>query len=156
MNEMNSKITTTVKIDFTVSEPELVPTLGSDGAAAYDLRASEDGVIHSGETLLIRTGVKVAIPKGYVGEVCSRSGLALKFGVFVLNAPGLVDSDYRGEVGVVLHKTFSVNPDPFVISKGDRIAQLMFKKVADTVLIEVDSLDATDRGEGGFGSTGQQ
>lgn len=147
-------MTTTIKIKMTVSEPDFMPTLGTDGAAAYDLRASEDGWIASGQTLLVRTGVKVAIPKGYVGEVCSRSGLALKHNVFVLNAPGLVDSDYRGEVGVVLHNASPHHHPDFIIKKGDRIAQLMFKKVADTEIELVDSLDETDRGEGGFGSTG--
>lgn len=150
-------MTTEVKIRMTVSDPSLMPTLGSDGAAAYDLRASENAVLYSGDTVLVRTGVRVAIPKGYVGEVCSRSGLALKENIFVLNAPGLIDSDYRGEIGVILHHAHSEEQGmPFSIQKGDRVAQLMFKKVADTVLEVVDSLDETDRGEGGFGSTGKQ
>jgi dUTP pyrophosphatase len=100
---------------------------------------------------MVRTGVKLEIPNGYVGLVHPRSGLALNHGITVLNAPGTIDSGYRGEVGVVLQNTTHI---PFAVKPGDRIAQLLIQKV-ETVKFEfVDVLDDTERGDGGFGSTG--
>jgi len=129
-----------------------VPNFASVGAAAIDLQAASEGCIQPGDSKIIGTGFAVAIPTGYVGMVCSRSGLAANRAVVVLNAPGLVDSDYRGEVGVILH---NFGKDIFCWNIGDRIAQMMFAKIEDNFApVSVIKLDETDRGEGGFGSTG--
>ena len=138
----------TQKLDDSVALP--APT--TSGAAGADLRAVEDAVLPEyGGIRLIKTGLAMAIPAGYTGFVCSRSGLALKHGVFVLNAPGVIDSDYRGDVGVII---CNAGPEDFVIKKGDRIAQLVILKTPAVQFEQVPTLPATDRGEGGFGSTG--
>jgi dUTP pyrophosphatase len=136
-----------------VSSDEQLPTYAQEGDAGADLRASEEVTINPGQHLLVKTGVSAAIPDGYVGMVCSRSGLALKSGVFVLNAPGIVDSGYRGEIGVIL-KNFG--PFPFEVKVGDRIAQLLIQKVESANFVKVDVLSETTRGDGGFGSTGTE
>jgi dUTP pyrophosphatase len=105
------------------------------------------------ERALVPTGIAVSIPEGYEGEVRPRSGLAVNAGVTVLNAPGTIDADYRGEVKVIL---INLGNTPFEIRKGDRIAQIVFKKVARALWDEVDDLPETDRGAGGFGSTGRE
>lgn len=122
-------------------------------AAGSDLCAIEDTHLQPGERRLIKTGLAMEIPAGYVGLVCSRSGMALKHGVFVLNAPGVVDSDYRGDVGVIL---FNGGSSAFPIMTGDRIAQLLIMPVAQVGFMDVEELDDTERGEGGFGSTGNK
>lgn len=119
--------------------------------AGYDLVSAQHRVIESGDWTLIRTGTRVQIPAGHVGFVCSRSGLALKHGVAVLNAPGVVDSGYNGDVGVILHNT---GREPFEVQKGDRIAQLVIVPIVTPVMV-ADDLDATSRGDAGFGSTGR-
>lgn len=131
------------------------PSLGTPGAAAYDLTANDSAILVAGQTACIGTGLSVAIPKGMAGLVCSRSGLALKHGVFVLNAPGVIDSDYRGEIGVILHKAAG-SVGAFTINAGDRIAQLMFVRCEEVNFAPVDfqELGNTERGTGGFGSTG--
>ena len=103
------------------------------------------------EFWLIGTGIAVAIPPGFEGQIRPRSGLAVKRGVTVLNSPGTIDSDYRGEVKVLL---INLGSEPFVIKRGDRIAQIVFAPVARAGLQQVDDLDATARGAAGFGSTG--
>lgn len=129
-----------------------VPKIATQGSAGADLCATTSDVIYPGETKLVKTGINISIPLGYAGFVCSRSGLALKHGVFVLNAPGIVDSDYTGDVGVILHNS---SDDRFTINSGDRIAQLLIVKCEHFMFNEVDALQDTDRGAGGFGSTGQ-
>jgi dUTP pyrophosphatase len=119
--------------------------------AGYDLVAAEHAMIEPGRTFLVKTGLKMALPPGTAGLVCSRSGLALKHSVFVLNAPGVVDAGYRGDVGVILH---NAGHQSFYVNPGDRIAQLL---IVPTVAVEWQQaldLDETDRGSGGFGSTG--
>lgn len=129
------------------------PAYQSPGAAGMDLCAAveEPTALLPGERRLIPTGYAVAIPPGFEGQVRPRSGLALRHGVTVLNAPGTVDADYRGELKVLLvnHGT-----EAFVVKRGDRIAQLVICPVAEGELVEVEALDATSRGEGGYGSTG--
>lgn len=123
------------------------------GAVAADIHALEDCTVVPGRTTLVRTGIAIQIPDGYVGQVCPRSGLSLKHGITVVNAPGLIDSDYRGEVCVIL----STNSNKiFDIKAGDRIGQLMFTQAIRAIFKEVDNLTETDRGEGGFGSTGTE
>lgn len=129
-----------------------LPSYAYAGDAGLDLRANEDVVLQPLERRLISTGLAVAIPDGYAGFVQPRSGLALREGLSMANTPGLVDAHYRGEL-----KVCAINLDPeksLSISKGERIAQLVIQKVPVVVLKEVDELDETDRGEGGFGSSG--
>ena len=131
-----------------------LPTYASAGAAGWDLRAAVERqlVIAPGERALVPTGVAVAIPEGYEGQVRMRSGLAARHGLAALNAPGTIDSDYRGEVGVVLA---NLGHAPFEIRRGERIAQLIVLPVVQAELIEVPQVSITARGEGGFGSTGK-
>ena len=120
--------------------------------AAFDLRARGDGIIPPGTRKLVATGTEVAIPEGYVGLVCSRSGLAYKFGVFVLNAPGIVDPDYIGDVGVILENT---GKEAFFFEEGDRIAQLLIMETPDVKFSKSQKeLTSSVRGEDGFGSSG--
>jgi dUTP pyrophosphatase len=134
-------------------DPELpLPAYAHPGDAGLDLVAAHDGVITPGARLLVRTGVALALPDGYVGLVHPRSGLAAKYGVTVANAPGTIDAGYRGEISVCL-----VNLDPvhtFELSRGDRIAQLLIQRVEHVRLVEVAELPGSHRGDGGFGSTG--
>ncbi|MDA0653805.1 MAG: dUTP diphosphatase [Proteobacteria bacterium] len=130
-----------------------LPVYQSAGAAGMDLLAAVDGevVIEPGERAIIHTGISVAIPGGYEGQVRPRSGLAAKWGVTVLNAPGTIDSDYRGEIKVVLA---NLGVEAFVVSRGARIAQLVVAPVARAAWDECDALPKSFRGDDGFGSTG--
>jgi dUTP pyrophosphatase len=131
-----------------------VPAHAHDGDAGVDLRSSIDLTIRAGgHRALVPTGVAIAIPRGFAGFVQPRSGLALHHGITCLNTPGLIDAGYRGELKVLL-----VNTDPeqdFTIHRGDRIAQLVVQAVEQVRFLEVDDLDGTARGEGGFGHTGR-
>ena len=134
----------------------VLPAYETEGSAGLDLRAA----LPEGETLtlkplgraLVPTGLKIAVPLGYEVQVRPRSGLALKFGITCLNSPGTIDSDYRGEVGVIL---INLGSEDFVINRGDRIAQMIVAQHARIVWEQPEALDATVRGEGGFGSTGR-
>jgi dUTP pyrophosphatase len=122
-------------------------------AAGMDLLAavSQALVLLPGERVLVPTGLQVALPSGYEAQVRPRSGLALKNGICILNSPGTIDADYRGEIKIILA---NLGEEPFVLSRGDRIAQLVFAKACRGVWEEVAGLPATKRGEGGFGHTG--
>ena len=135
-------------------DPELpLPAYAHEGDAGLDLRARIDGVIApGGGRLLVPTGVSIAIPPGHAGVVMPRSGMALNHGIGLANAPGLIDSAYRGEIKVVLLNTDPL--DPFTVRRGDRIAQLVIQRVEHVVWEVVDALDGVDRG-GGFGHTGR-
>jgi dUTP pyrophosphatase len=128
-----------------------LPAYATDGAAGMDVVSAEDLILAPGARHAVATGFAMAIPHGYEVQVRPRSGLALKHGITCLNTPGTIDSDYRGEVKVILA---NLGSEPFPIKRGDRIAQLVPAPVQRAVLTEVDSLDATERGVGGFGSTG--
>jgi dUTP pyrophosphatase len=130
-----------------------LPRYMSDGAAGMDLCAAVDEtlVIEPGEAKLVPTGFAVSVPEGYEAQVRSRSGLALKTGVFVLNSPGTVDSDYRGEVGVIL---MNAGAESFTVERGDRVAQLVVARVADVRWLPREELATTTRSDGGFGHTG--
>jgi len=128
------------------------PAYATEGAAGMDVVAAEELVLAPGARAAVATGFAIAIPAGYEVQVRPRSGLALKHGVTCLNTPGTIDSDYRGEVKVILA---NLGSEPFVIARGDRIAQLVPAPVQRATLAEVDSLDDTARGAGGFGSTGR-
>ncbi len=134
-----------------------LPSYGTAGAAGMDLRAAvpedQDLVIQPGARALVPTGLTIAVPAGYEAQVRPRSGLALKHGVTCLNSPGTIDSDYRGEVGVILA---NLGPEAFTIRRGDRIAQMVVAAYASVAWEETNSLDETRRGAGGFGSTGQR
>jgi dUTP pyrophosphatase len=127
------------------------PAYQTDGSAGLDLNASEDTVIPPGRWSVVSTGLFLEIPQGYAGLVCPRSGLAAKFGVTVLNSPGVIDSDYRGEVKVLL---INHSAEEYSVKKGDRIAQIIFMPTPRVALLSTGSLTDTDRGAGGFGSTG--
>lgn len=127
------------------------PSPASVGAAGYDLCSAEDVEIAAGEYLAVSTGFALAIPAGFEGQVRPRSGLALKHGITVLNAPGTIDADYRGEVKVILVNHGKID---FQIRKNDRIAQIVFAAVHPAILEQVSVLPETARGSGGFGSTG--
>ncbi|MDO4796401.1 MAG: dUTP diphosphatase [Coriobacteriales bacterium] len=129
-----------------------MPTYAYEGDAGLDLRANEDVTLEPFQRRLISTGLAIAIPEGYAGFVQPRSGMALKRGLSLANTPGLIDAHYRGEL-----KVAAVNLDSehsIHIAKGERIAQLVIQRVPVVHLMEVDSLDETDRGAGGFGSSG--
>lgn len=130
-----------------------LPCYATEHSAAVDLSAvlEEPFELLPQTRCLIKTGISMMIPEGHVGEVRSRSGLALKHGVFVLNSPGTIDADYRGEIKVLLMNSGEA---PFLINPGDRIAQFLLMPVAKIQWRRVDSLDETFRGEGGFGHTG--
>jgi dUTP pyrophosphatase len=131
-----------------------LPHYQTDHAAGADLYAAIDGsvVIKPGGWALVPTGIAVAIPDGYEGQVRPRSGLALKHGIGMLNGPGTIDADYRGEIGVIL---FNFSDRPFPVHRGDRIAQLVFAKLTKAAFRTVETLNETKRGSGGFGHTGR-
>lgn len=132
-----------------------LPSRQSAGAAGYDLCAAlpegEEIVLVPGGYRLVPCGFAMALPQGFEAQVRPRSGLAAKFGVTVLNAPGTIDADYRGEVKIILINHGAV---PFTIRRGDRIAQMVIAEVAQSEIVEVGELEETARGQGGFGSTG--
>jgi dUTP pyrophosphatase len=130
-----------------------VPEYKHPGDAGLDLPSRIDIVIQPGERAMVPTGLAVAIPHGYAGLVLPRSGLAVRHGIGLVNSPGLIDSGYRGEVAVVLINTDKMQP--FRISRGDRIAQLMIQKVEEVAVVAVEDLADSQRGGGGFGSTGK-
>ena len=137
-----------------LNEGAAMPSYAHDGDAGVDLYAAADITVRPGERALVPTGLKMAIPYGFEGQVRPKSGLALKHGITVLNTPGTVDAPYRGEVGVIV-----INHDPksaYEVKKGDKIAQMVFNKVEYAVFSEVSALEATSRGAGGYGSTGKR
>jgi dUTP pyrophosphatase len=128
-----------------------LPVRATENASCFDVCADMDGAIAPGARLLVKTGLAVAVPPGFEVQVRSRSGLALKKGVAVLNSPGTVDADYRGEVGVIL---INLGQEEFSFKRGDRIAQLGVYRVEMCAAVAVEVLEATARGAGGFGHTG--
>lgn len=141
-------------LDIKITGPEeMMPHYGSADAAGADLRACVDEpvTLAPGERAMIDTGLRMAIPAGYEGQVRPRSGLAAKKGLTVLNSPGTIDADYRGEVKVIL---INLGREAVQIARGERIAQLVIAPVTRAGFLNVESLDDTERGHGGFGSTG--
>ncbi len=133
-----------------------MPAYETAGSAGMDLRAAvpEDApmTLEPGQRALVPTGLKIALEQGWEAQIRPRSGLALKHGISAPNTPGTIDSDYRGEVGVIL---INLGQEPFVIRRGERIAQMVIAAVAQATVVEVATLDDTVRGAGGFGSTGR-
>jgi dUTP diphosphatase len=149
---VTEQLDSAVRIEVVRSDPGVaLPVYAREGDAGLDVAAAATVTLEPGGRELVPTGLRVAIPAGYAGLVMPRSGLALRSGVTVLNAPGLIDSGYRGEIGVLLvnHGARTV-----VIQRGERIAQLVIQPVARAQLVEVRELPESRRGEGGFGSTG--
>lgn len=156
-----------VEIKVKTNSGVQLPKYETNGAVGLDIRANQysycneasincdfpdDGVIiRPMDRILIKTGLFLEIPEGYEAQVRPRSGLALKYGITIVNSPGTIDSDYRGEIGVILLNTGN---KPFTINKGDRIAQLVFNKIERINLINTDELSITKRGSGGYNSTG--
>ena len=147
---MNSPVRVEVKrLDHGVGLP--LPVYATEGAAGMDVVSAEDVTIAPGARHPVPTGLSMAIPQGYEIQVRPRSGLAFKHGITVPNTPGTIDSDYRGELKVLL---INHGSDAFSIQRGDRVAQLILAPVVQAAWDEVDELDGTERGAGGFGSTG--
>jgi len=134
-----------------LKENARIPTYGSAAAAGVDLYSTENYIIHPGECQLVDTGLAIAIPHGYFGGIFPRSGLSVKNGLRLANCVGVVDEDYRGPIKVALYNDSSIDQ---VVNVGERIAQLVFTPYIQVEFEEVDELDETERGSGGFGSTG--
>jgi len=135
------------------SQDMALPSYETAGSSGLDLRAAVHGelTLHPGEIRLVPTGLAVSLPTGYEAQIRPRSGLALKHGVGMVNSPGTIDSDYRGEIGLVL---INWGKTPFLIKRGDRIAQMVVTRVSRAEVLEVERLETTARGEGGFGHSG--
>ena len=134
-----------------LNDDALLPVKAHDDDAGYDLFACDSLTIPSGESRLVPTGVALALPPRMEAQIRPRSGLALRDQITVLNSPGTIDAGYRGEVGVIL---MNHGKEAFAVTKGMKIAQMVITALPDAMLVEADSLDATSRGSGGFGSTG--
>ncbi len=143
-----------MKIHFVNSSRHPLPAYATPQSAGMDIRANlqEPITLHPMQRALVPTGLRMALPQGYEAQIRPRSGLALKHGITVLNTPGTIDADYRGEVGVIL---INLSQEPFVIQDGERIAQMVIARHEQPEVELVESLDETVRGEGGFGHTGR-
>jgi len=154
---MNDRNTTVYVYQLPEARDLPLPSYQTADSAGLDLRAALPAdapmVLAAGRWALVLTGLKLAIPAGFEGQVRPRSGLALKHGIGVLNSPGTIDADYRGEVGIIL---FNFSDVPFTIQRGDRIAQLIVSRVEQIPWVAVEQLPESARGEGGFGHTGHQ
>ncbi|XP_020794693.1 deoxyuridine 5'-triphosphate nucleotidohydrolase, mitochondrial isoform X2 [Boleophthalmus pectinirostris] len=149
LEERAAEVTPVLKF-AKLSEHATTPTRGSAKAAGYDLYSAYDYIVGPMDKAIVKTDIQIAVPPGHYGRVAPRSGLAAKH--FIDVGAGVVDEDYRGNVGVVL---FNFNKEPFEVKKGDRVAQLVCEKICYPDLEELETLDETERGAGGFGSTGR-
>ena len=142
-----------VKVICKAENKDFLPVYSSAEAAGADLKAciQEDIVLKPGQRYLVPTGLSIQLPAGYEAQIRPRSGLAIKHGISLVNTPGTIDSDYRGEVKIIM---INLGSEDFVIKRGDRIAQMVIAPVTHGMFAMADSLEATDRGAGGFGSTG--
>jgi len=140
-----------ITVKFIKLKSTIIPRYQTADASGVDLHSAQDITIKPGNFQMVDTGIAIEMPKGLEAQVRPRSGLAAKWGIGVLNSPGTIDADYRGEIKVIL---FNFSKKPFKINKGDRIAQLVFSKVTRVALKEHKSLSKTTRGAGGFGHTG--
>ncbi len=142
-----------VKVICKAEDTEFLPVYSSAEAAGADLKAciQDDIVLNPGQRYLVPTGISIQLPAGYEAQIRPRSGLAIKYGISLVNTPGTIDSDYRGEVKVIM---INHGSEDFVIHRGDRIAQMVIAPVIHGMFALSNSLDSTDRGAGGFGSTG--
>ena len=143
--------TNPIWVKVIADDDSLIPTYQTSGSTACDLKSTDNIVIPSKSRFVVGTGLKLEIPNGFGAMVCSRSGLAAKHGIHVLNGNGIIDNDYIGEIKVILH---NAGQEDFIIKKGDRIAQLLFFPIFQAIFQTATKLAETIRGEGGFGSTG--
>lgn len=144
-----------MKVQIVNNSKHELPKYATKLSAGMDLRANieEPIVLQPGERRLIPTGIHIGLPQGYEAQVRPRSGLAIKHGITCLNSPGTIDADYTGDVGVIL---INHGQEPFTINDGDRIAQMVIAKYKQVTWVEVEELQATERGDGGFGHTGKK
>lgn len=144
-----------MKVQIVNKSTNPLPSYATAMSAGMDIRASlkTPVILHPDERLIIPTGLYIALPEGYEAQVRPRSGLAAKYGITIPNAPGTIDADYRGEIGVIMYNTSNT---AFVINNGDRIAQIVIAKCEKAEFEVVETLDETERGEGGYGHTGVQ
>lgn len=140
-----------ITVKFIKLKPTIIPRYQTADASGVDLHSAQDITIKPGNFQMVDTGIAIEMPRGLEAQVRPRSGLAAKWGIGVLNSPGTIDADYRGEIKVIL---FNFSKKPFKINNGDRIAQLVFSKITRVALKEHKSLSKTSRGAGGFGHTG--
>ena len=141
-----------MKVKFKkLNEEAIIPEFKTAGSAGMDITSIEDVTLNPGQFKIVKTGLACAIEEGYEVQIRPRSGMACKYGITVINTPGTIDSDYRGEIGVGL---INLSQEPFNVEKGMRIAQLVVNKVEQPQIEVVEELDETERGAGGFGSTG--
>lgn len=136
-----------------IKDNAIIPKYAHQGDAGVDLYSIEDYLLKPSERVLVSTGIKISIPKGYEAQIRPKSGLALNHGISIVNTPGTIDADYRGEIGII---TINLGKEDFKIEKGKKIAQMIFNKVEEAEFEEVEELENTTRGEGGFGSTGHR
>ena len=134
-----------------IKDNAIIPKYSHEGDAGVDLYSTEDYVLKAGDRVLVSTGIKIAVPEGYEAQIRPKSGLAINHGISVVNTPGTVDSCYRGEVKII---TINLGKEDFKIEKGKKIAQMIFNKIEEAEFEEVEELENTTRGDGGFGSTG--
>lgn len=147
----NQRYINPIWVKTITDDPSLIPEYQTNGSAGCDLKAANSVIILPMRRSIIETGVKLEIQNGYGAYVCSRSGLAANNGIIVLNAPGIIDCDFRGMIKVIL---CNLGNEEFVINKGDRIAQLLFFPIVQAIFQQSNVINETFRGEGGFGSTG--
>jgi dUTP pyrophosphatase len=152
MTFTEAAVSAELAIPVTLSEGATMPSYKTRGAAGMDLCCAEDVVLEPLQRKLVPTGVRMAIPEGYEGQVRPRSGLAIKHGLSMVNSPGTIDSDYRGDIGVIV---INLGSETVRLAAGERIAQLVICPVTRARLVQTDELASTERGEGGFGSTGR-
>ena len=136
-----------------IKDNAIIPKYAHEGDAGVDLYSTEDYLLKPGERILVSTGIKIAIPKGYEAQVRPKSGLAIKNGLSIVNTPGTIDSPYRGEVQII---AINLGKENIKIEKQTKVAQMVINKIEEAEFEEVDELDSTTRGEGGFGSTGHK
>ena len=134
-----------------IKKDAIIPQYAHKGDAGVDLHSTEDYLLRPGDRVLVSTGIKIALPKGYEAQIRPKSGLALKNGISVVNTPGTIDAGYRGEVGVII---INHGKEDYKVEKGKKIAQMILNKMEEARFEEVNSLDETSRNSGGFGSTG--
>ena len=140
------------EIKIVTKNGAVAPSYETALSAGADIRTNEDFVLYPQHRMLVHTGIFIQLPEGFEAQIRPRSGMALKNGITVLNSPGTIDADYRGEVGVILYNT---GEKEVVFHKGDRIAQMVIAKHERALFVPVNELDSTERGEGGFGHTGK-
>lgn len=153
-NDMKSELTINIKRILSGFDDVELPRYATEGSAGMDIRAAvnDEVILKAGKTILVPTNFSLEIPEGFEIQVRPRSGMAINHSIGILNSPGTIDSDYRGEIKIIL---FNFGEEDFIIKRGDRIAQLIVSRVYRTMLKEIDELNSTGRGSGGFGHTGK-